>query len=444
MVRLPVLDVPIVDYGDDEEAMIRYRREGEARAAALGNRGPITFDARGRIDHSILDAYEEHGFYVFTGVVTPEELDDIERDVIDLLDRAPAVKGADVDRHGRPALGADGRSQNILWVRPLSDPWGGTSAANGRHPSKMIEPQPPQEAPEHVVQLIGGSLQFSPACLRLYGHPQLLAVAAAINGDDFVPFNEAIWIKQAGLGASVAWHQDGWTHWQSPGLDSGSHGFNFMAQLYGCTSANGLWVVPGSHRRGKADIKAMVDAAGCDRLPDAVPLVCAPGDVAITNRQAVHGSFANTSPLPRVTINFGFHRRRSRAQRRERRCPQRGGRLRRGARPRALEGHRVRHRRPSPALPRRAALHIPPLQRSRGRAPLDARHDGCAARLQPPRPRHLSWRADAGDVEGRDPAGTGEKCYPVIQSQPPGNALTATSARVTRSGAYAVSRSPSP
>ena len=310
MVRLPVLDVPIVDYGDDEEAMIRYRREGEARAAALGNRGPITFDARRRIDHSILDAYEEHGFYVFTGVVTPEELDDIERDVIDLLDRAPAVKGADVDRHGRPALGADGRSQNILWVRPLSDPWGGTSAANGRHPSKMIEPQPPQEAPEHVVQLIGGSLQFSPACLRLYGHPQLLAVAAAINGDDFVPFNEAIWIKQAGLGASVAWHQDGWTHWQSPGLDSGSHGFNFMAQLYGCTSANGLWVVPGSHRRGKADIKAMVDAAGCDRLPDAVPLVCAPGDVAITNRQAVHGSFANTSPLPRVTINFGFHRRR--------------------------------------------------------------------------------------------------------------------------------------
>ena len=275
MARLPVLDVPIVDYGDDEEAMIRYRREGEARAAALGNRGPITFDERRRIDHSILDAYEEHGFYVFTGVVTPEELDDIERDVIDLLDRAPVVKGADVDRHGRPALGADGRSQNILWVRPLSDPWGGTSAANGRHPSKMIEPQPPQEAPEHVVQLIGGSLQFSPACLRLYGHPQLLAVAAAINGDDFVPFNEAVWIKQAGLGASVAWHQDGWTHWDSPGLDSGSHGFNFMAQLYGCTSANGLWVVPGSHRRGKVDIKAMVDAAGSTACPTRCPS-CAP------------------------------------------------------------------------------------------------------------------------------------------------------------------------
>jgi ectoine hydroxylase-related dioxygenase (phytanoyl-CoA dioxygenase family) len=161
------------------------------------------------------------------------------------------------------------------------------------------------------LQIVLGSLQFSPACLRLYGHPDLLRVAAAINGDDFVPFNEAVWIKQAGLGGSVAWHQDGWTHWDSPDLDGRTHGFNFMGQLYGCTSANGLWVLPGSHLMGKVDIKAMVEEAGSDRLPDAVPIVCAPGDVAITNRQCVHGSFANTSPDPRVTINFGFHRRRS-------------------------------------------------------------------------------------------------------------------------------------
>jgi len=84
-----------------------------------------------------------------------------------------------------------------------------------------------------------------------------------------------------------------------------------MAQLYGCTPANGLWVVPGSHRMGKVDIKAWVAAAGTERLPGAVPLVCKPGDVAITNRQAVHGSFANTSPDWRVTVNMGFHRRRS-------------------------------------------------------------------------------------------------------------------------------------
>jgi ectoine hydroxylase-related dioxygenase (phytanoyl-CoA dioxygenase family) len=55
----------------------------------------------------------------------------------------------------------------------------------------------------------------------------------------------------------------------------------------------------------------MVEAAGSDRLPDAVPLICGPGDVVICNRQAIHGSFANTCDDVRVTINFGFHRRRS-------------------------------------------------------------------------------------------------------------------------------------
>jgi hypothetical protein len=205
----------------------------------------------------------------------------------------------------------DCKALNISWVKPLSDPIGGTSYAHGRHPVKMAEPKPPEGAPEYVVQLVLGSLQFSDACLRLYGHPQLLKVAETINGKNFTPFNEAVWIKQPGLGGSVAWHRDGWTHWDSPDLDEGTHGFNFMAQLYGCNAANGLWVVPGSHRPRKVDIKAMVEAAGSERLPEAVPLICGPGDVVICNRQAVHGSFANTCEDVRVTINFGFHRRKS-------------------------------------------------------------------------------------------------------------------------------------
>lgn len=311
MAGLPLVDVPIVDYGDAEAAMVAYRTEGERRARALGNRGPLRVDAHGRVDPAIVDAYRTHGFYVFEGVLDTEELDDIERDVVDLLHRAPAGPKLRHTVDGSPSFDAETTGNNVVWVRPLSDPLGGTAAANGRHPAKMTEPAPPDGSPEFVLQLVLGSLQYSDACLRLYGHPDLLAFAAAVHGDDFAPFNEAIWIKQAGLGGSVAWHQDGWTHWDAPDLDADTHGFNFMAQLYGCTAANGLWVVPGSHRVGKVDIAAMVAAAGSDRLPDAVPIVCDPGDVAVTNRQAVHGSFANTSPNPRVTINFGFHRRAS-------------------------------------------------------------------------------------------------------------------------------------
>lgn len=311
MVNLPLLDAPAVDYGPDEAAMVRYRADGTERALALDNRGPIRFDDDGRLDRAILDAYSRNGFYVFTGVLGPEERADLEAGVAEMLERAPTTKGAATDRLGRPALGVDCRARNLSWVRPLSDPVGGTSASNGRHPARMIEPTAPDGAPDWVVQLILGSLQFSDACLRTYAHPQLLGVAAAINGEDFTPFNEAVWVKHPRLGGSVAWHQDGWTHWDDPALDEGTHGFNFMGQLYGCDAANGLWVIPGSHRRGKADIAAMVAEAGSDRLADAVPLICDPGDVAITNRQCIHGSFANTSDRVRVTINMGFHRRRS-------------------------------------------------------------------------------------------------------------------------------------
>ena len=309
--KLPLVEVPIVDYGDDQTQMIAYREEGTKRALALGNRGPIRFDDSGELAPDIVKAYTENGFYVFTDVLTATELNEIEADLVDMLHRSPVSKDALVDRDGNPALGIDLEARNISWVKPLSDPLGGTDASYGRHEAKMNEPTPPAEAPEHIVQLFLGSLQFSDACLRLYGHPQLLRVAESINGPDFTPFNEAVWINQPGLGGSVAWHQDGWTHWNNPELDDHTHGFNFMAQLYGCDATNGLWVVPGSNRLGKLSIKSMVAAAGSDRLPDAVPLICSPGDVAITSRQAVHGSFANTSSNVRVTLNFGFHRRSS-------------------------------------------------------------------------------------------------------------------------------------
>ena len=118
--------------------------------------------------------------------------------------------------------------------------------------------------------------------------------------------------KAPGLGGSVSWHQDGVTHWDSPNWDQGIHGFNFQVQLYDCTARNCLWVLPGTHKLGRLDIKALVaENGGSEQLPGAVPLLCKAGDVTIANRQVLHGSFANTSPDLRVSLTFGFHRRSS-------------------------------------------------------------------------------------------------------------------------------------
>ncbi|MCW5736458.1 MAG: phytanoyl-CoA dioxygenase family protein [Enhydrobacter sp.] len=120
---------------------------------------------------------------------------------------------------------------------------------------------------------------------------------------------------QGRLGPSVAWHQDGKTHWNAPDSDEGAHHFNFMTQLYPSTAGNGVWVLPGSHRRGKADIRKMVAESGSDRIEGAVPMQCDAGDTIVTNRQLVHGSFANSSPDRRITLNEGFFPRKPRRRR---------------------------------------------------------------------------------------------------------------------------------
>ena len=289
-----------------------YFNKGQDKAYALPNRGPIKYTDNGKLHPEILNAYWRYGFYVLEGVISPDEVAELVRDFETVMDRAPAYQGSTVDHLGRPAISQQFERATFQFAKPLSDPMGATEATGGRYPIKMREFEVPDGAPKEVVLQISGSLQMMDANLSLYGHPQLLRIAEEINGQDFVPFTDAVWVKPAHYGAAVSWHQDGLTHWESPNLDAGTHGFNFMAQLYPTDPLNALWIIPESHDKGKVDIKNMIsDNDGSDMLPDAVPLLCEAGDVAICNRQMVHCSFPNRSDRPRVTYVFGFHRRAS-------------------------------------------------------------------------------------------------------------------------------------
>jgi len=298
-------------YGDDADAMRDYLTNGQKRALTLRNRGPIKFDENGNLDDAIREAYSKFGFYIFENVLSEEELTDIKADLDAIRDDFPTDPESKVNHRGKPALGSDNKALNLIWSKPLGDPLGGTSLANGRHEVKMFEPEAKSDTPAAAPFLLLGSLQFSDACLRVYGHPQLLKIAEQINGSDFAPFNEALFIKEPGIGAAVSWHQDGVTHWDNPDFDQDIHGFNFMAQVYGSTAVNGVWVLPGTHKEGKLEIAKLVERSGSERLEGAVPIVCNPGDIAICNRQLLHGSFPHCGFEPRITVNFGFHRRSS-------------------------------------------------------------------------------------------------------------------------------------
>jgi len=298
-------------YGKESEAVKQYLINGEQNALALDNRGTITFDKNGNLSSLIKEAYSKYGFFIFEGVLNSEEIEDIKEDLENLRQQFPTGPESKHNAKGEPAMNAESQSLTLLWSKPLGDPLGGTELANGRHQIKMFEPEAKEDAPMAVPLILLGSLQFSDACLRTYAHPKLLKVAESINGKDFAPFNEALFIKEPGIGAAVSWHQDGVTHWNSENFDEEIHGFNFMAQVYGSTAVNGVWVVPGTHKVGKIDIKKLVAKTGSERIEGAIPIVCNPGDVVICNRQLLHGSFPNCGFEPRVTVNFGFHKRSS-------------------------------------------------------------------------------------------------------------------------------------
>ena len=298
-------------YGKDANAMESYLKEGEKKALDLGNRGPIIFDDDGNLCKKIRESYSENGFYIFENVIDSNELADIKEDLENLRANFPTGPDSNLDANGKPAFNANSKSLTLLWSKPLGDPLGGTELANGRHQIKLFEPEAPVDAPSAVPVILLGSLQFSDACLRTYAHPKLLKVAESINGKDFAPFNEALFIKEPGVGAAVSWHQDGVTHWDSDDFNEDIHGFNFMVQVYGSTAVNGVWVKPGTHKVGKIDIKKLVNESGSERLEGAVPIVCNPGDTIICNRQLLHGSFPNCGYEKRITVNFGFHKRSS-------------------------------------------------------------------------------------------------------------------------------------
>ncbi|MGE5152119.1 MAG: hypothetical protein ACM3II_18530, partial [Rhodospirillaceae bacterium] len=89
---------------DHERAMSDYGRRAEARAYSLGNRGPIRVGADGKLLPEIVASYWTNGFYVFQGVVGPEELAELRADIDAVLSRAPVAPEATVDFRGRPVV----------------------------------------------------------------------------------------------------------------------------------------------------------------------------------------------------------------------------------------------------------------------------------------------------------------------------------------------------
>ena len=204
----------------------------------------------------------------FESAISPEELVDIQADMDDLRDRFPVARGANVNRLGRKALGFDCKSPGLRWSKPLGDPFGHinlqwqtsgkaeelAASEDARMTRLSFSP-----APSSFRMLLCGFMRtrFCCAWRKPSTAKTLRHSTKCFSSRTPVSARPCHGIRMA-------------THWAHEAFDEGIHGFNFMAQVYGSTPVNGVWAVPGTHKLGKIDIKAMVEEAGSERLTDAV------------------------------------------------------------------------------------------------------------------------------------------------------------------------------
>ena len=268
-----------------------YALAGQKRALELGNRGPMRFDQNGLLEQDILDAYFRTGSYVFTGVISEDEVAQLKEEFDQVLDNAPVSYDDPKDSRGRPVT------------------------FDGYYSLSKHESPNSNDSARDAVTLVSHPLMMMDSALRVYGHPQILRMVASVNGHDFVPFHEAVFHKAAGVGTPTPWHQDGRTHWTNDGKSleqpdgSGkTHGFNLSVSWSQGTPENCLWVVPGSHRQWLLANDGEFPPI-TERLPNAVPMMLGPGDCGMVSRSSLHGSYPNQSPGARITMVIGFHKR---------------------------------------------------------------------------------------------------------------------------------------
>jgi hypothetical protein len=209
-----------------------------------------------KITDEDIQYFDENGYVILRGIIQPDELGEIKRESLRLIDEVLA---------GGPA-----------------DSW----CSRG-----------PEGVPYYLRYLHSHPNTFS---LRLLAHPFIADLLHRMVGPDFIPCFESLVFKLPGNGSSVPWHRDDQRFVKTLRI------FNVDIYPDVSTVGNGcVWVVPGSHMWSIEEAAAMIERGRKNfDLPNAVPAEMEPGDVLLHHTKVLHGSQNNTSSQLRRVIYF--------------------------------------------------------------------------------------------------------------------------------------------
>ena len=203
--------------------------------------------------------YEENGYALIKGVFSPEEVEEIRRNV------------TRYDKHVRPALPQE-------WARYESN-----GSTRGLY---FLE-------------------QVDPFFQRLAQRPELQRIANEATGEPAEFWAVETFHKQPRVGSAALPHQDGIYY-----VGKELHAVNMWLSIDAARSDNGaLFYWPGTHRNGIFPHVPTPDDDGLQWIADAyeqfgepVLVETDPGDVLIHHEWSVHGSAANESDRGRLAI----------------------------------------------------------------------------------------------------------------------------------------------
>ena len=173
-----------------------------------------------------------------------------------------------------------------------------------------LEPGHTPESPK--LRRLKGPIKQHPVYDAALRHDAILEIVSQLIGPSIRTNGNKLNLKYGGFGSPVEWHQD-WAFYPHTNDDLLAVGIALddMSEANGC-----LMVIPGSHKGRILDhhqdghfIGAVTEADFDDS--DAVKIEMKAGGISIHHARALHGSLPNTSPDPRVSLTFGFHRRAS-------------------------------------------------------------------------------------------------------------------------------------
>ncbi|GAB7042973.1 MULTISPECIES: phytanoyl-CoA dioxygenase family protein [Catenuloplanes] len=206
-------------------------------------------------------AFRRQGVLAVRGLLTPQELADVQEAGRTLIDRAWSARSMD----------------DTVWT---------------------LEPDQPDAAPVRIEYVVDKSRQIA----MLAGHPLLLQIMEQLVGPNLIPTWDSMVFKTPAGAPRLPWHRDAGLYDHAVGITGMGRVIDAGIYLDPAPEDNCVWCIPESNYWDDERVTATADRLNATEwdTTGAIPAVMQPGDLLLHNILTLHGAPAVVGKQRRV------------------------------------------------------------------------------------------------------------------------------------------------